>query len=86
MGHPVEIENLSHRYGRTVIYENLNLEFPAGRIYGILGKNGVGKTTLIKILMGFLRPTRGSTPAGTAPSIMTWWGALAWLPRMSWAP
>jgi ABC-2 type transport system ATP-binding protein len=59
MGHPVEIENLSHRYGRTVIYENLNLEFPAGRIYGILGKNGVGKTTLIKILMGFLRPRGG---------------------------
>ena len=59
MSFPVVIENLTHRYGRRVIYQNLSLSLEGGRIYGLLGKNGVGKTTLIKILMGFLKPVSG---------------------------
>jgi ABC-2 type transport system ATP-binding protein len=55
----IEVENLTHCYGKRVIYEDLNFAVPAGKIFGLLGKNGVGKTTLIKILMGFLRPTAG---------------------------
>ena len=56
---PVIIENLRHSYGDHVVYRDLSLNFEPGRIYGLLGKNGVGKTTLIKILMGFLRPGSG---------------------------
>lgn len=56
---PVVIENLTHQYGRRFIFQNLSLALEAGKIYGLLGKNGVGKTTLIKILMGFLKPTQG---------------------------
>ncbi|MEA3348290.1 MAG: ATP-binding cassette domain-containing protein [Pseudomonadota bacterium] len=56
---PIEVDNLQHRYGRKVIYENLSFSLEPGKIYGLLGKNGVGKTTLIKILMGFLRPSAG---------------------------
>ena len=56
---PIEVNNLHHRYGRKVIYDELNFSIEAGKIYGLLGKNGVGKTTLIKILMGFLRPSAG---------------------------
>ena len=55
----IEVENLTHRFGKQIIYENLNFTVPRGRIFGLLGKNGVGKTTLIKILMGFLRPISG---------------------------
>lgn len=55
----IEVENLCHRYGKQYIYNDLNVSFPPGKIYGLLGKNGVGKTTLIKILMGFLRPVSG---------------------------
>ena len=55
----IEVENLSHRYGKHVIYEGLNFTVPLGGVFGLLGKNGVGKTTLIKILMGFLRPVSG---------------------------
>ena len=57
---PVVIENLRHSYGEHVVYRGLSLNFEPGKIYGLLGKNGVGKTTLIKILMGFLRPSGGS--------------------------
>lgn len=55
----IEVENLAHRYGKYVCYRDLNFSVPAGKIFALLGKNGVGKTTLIKILMGFLRPTAG---------------------------
>ncbi len=55
----IAVEHLCHRYGKQYIYEDLNFSIPPGKIYGLLGKNGVGKTTLIKILMGFLRPVSG---------------------------
>ncbi len=55
----IEINQLGHRYHTTPIYENLNLHLEAGKVYALLGKNGVGKTTLIQILMGFLRPVSG---------------------------
>ena len=59
MGNVIEVENLTHWFGKQIIYENLNFTVPRGRIFGLLGKNGVGKTTLITILMGFLRPISG---------------------------
>ncbi len=55
----IEIKNLCHSYGSKVIYENLNLNIKEGSVYGILGKNGVGKSTLINILMGYLTPKSG---------------------------
>ncbi|MBW2708441.1 MAG: ABC transporter ATP-binding protein [Deltaproteobacteria bacterium] len=59
MENVIEVENLAHRYGKRSIYEDLSFSVPAGKIFGLLGKNGVGKTTLIKILMGFMRPASG---------------------------
>lgn len=55
----IEIKNLSHSYGKKLIYKNLNLNIKEGSVYGILGKNGVGKSTLINILMGYLKPKSG---------------------------
>jgi ABC-2 type transport system ATP-binding protein len=55
----IEVEHLAHRYGRRTIYTDLNFRIPPGKVYGLLGKNGVGKTTLIQILMGYLRPESG---------------------------
>ena len=60
MQNPIEVKNLCHSYGKHVVYENLSFTVKRGTIFGLLGKNGVGKTTLINILMGFLRPTSGS--------------------------
>lgn len=55
----VQCRNLTHYYGKRCIYENLNFEIPQGRILGLLGKNGTGKTTTINILNGYLKPRSG---------------------------
>lgn len=59
MQNVVEVKNLTHYYGNKKIYDKLNFEVQKGKIVGLLGKNGVGKTTLINILMGFLKPKSG---------------------------
>lgn len=56
----ISVKNLTQRYGTgRVIYSNLSFDVPKGRIMGLLGKNGTGKTTTINILMGYLRPQAG---------------------------
>lgn len=55
----IEVRNLRHSYGARTIYEDLNFTVPRGKVVALLGKNGVGKTTLLNILMGFLRPAAG---------------------------
>jgi ABC-2 type transport system ATP-binding protein len=55
----IECENITHYYGNRLIYENLNFEVKSGKILGLLGKNGTGKTTIINILNGYLKPRSG---------------------------
>lgn len=55
----IDCINLTHYYGKRCIYENLSFSVPQGRILGLLGKNGTGKTTTINILSGFLKPRSG---------------------------
>lgn len=55
----IECRNLTHYYGKRLIYENLNFSVLKGHIMGLLGKNGCGKTTTINILNGFLQPRSG---------------------------
>ena len=56
----ISVRGLTQRYGTgRVIYSDLSFEVPKGRILGLLGKNGTGKTTTINILMGYLRPQKG---------------------------
>ena len=60
MENVIECNNITHYYGERLIYENLNFNVGRGKILGLLGKNGTGKTTIINILCGYLRPTAGS--------------------------
>ena len=48
----IECRNLTHYYGRRLIYRDLSFDVPQGRILGLLGKNGTGKTTLLSLLSG----------------------------------
>lgn len=59
MQNVIECRNLTHYYGKRLIYQNLSFDVPKGRILGLLGKNGTGKTTTINILSGFLQPRSG---------------------------
>ncbi len=55
----IQIENLSHHFGRNVALADVNLNLPDSGLVAVLGPNGAGKTTLISILAGLLRPTAG---------------------------
>ncbi len=55
----IEIGNLSFAYGNSRLFQDLNVDFAPGRIYGLLGKNGAGKTSLYKLICGMLKPTTG---------------------------
>jgi len=56
----ISIDRLSKSYGARVGVEAISLDVPEGAIFGFLGPNGSGKTTTIRVLMGLLRPTRGT--------------------------
>jgi ABC-2 type transport system ATP-binding protein len=64
----IDIRNLHHAYGSKKIYAGLDLTIESGTVYGLLGKNGVGKSTLINILMGYIRPQQGECLVFGEPS------------------
>lgn len=53
------VEKLTKKFGGATVLENINLSFQRGKIYGIVGRNGSGKTVLFKLIVGYLRPTGG---------------------------
>ncbi len=59
MSSAIRTHDLSKRFRRTAVLDGLELDAPEGSIYALVGPNGVGKTTTIKVLMNILRPTRG---------------------------
>ena len=60
----VEIEGLAKRYGRVQAVEDLSFRVEAGRVTGFLGPNGAGKSTTLRMLLGLVRPDRGSATFG----------------------
>ena len=56
----INVSNLSLRYGKRVLFEDVNLKFTPGNCYGIIGANGAGKSTFLKIISGEVDPTSGS--------------------------
>jgi ATPase subunit of ABC transporter with duplicated ATPase domains len=56
----INVSNLSLRYGKRTLFEDVNLKFTQGNCYGIIGANGAGKSTFLKILSGEIDPTSGS--------------------------
>jgi ABC-2 type transport system ATP-binding protein len=56
----IQIKQLQFSYGSNKVFENLDLEFKPGHIYGLLGKNGTGKSTLLRCLSGVLFPDSGT--------------------------
>ena len=53
------LEHVSKRFGKEYILKDISLQLESGKIYGIIGRNGSGKTVLLKMMCGLLRPTEG---------------------------
>jgi lipopolysaccharide export system ATP-binding protein len=56
----LQLEKLTLKFGKRIILDNLNLQLNSGQILGLLGPNGVGKSTIFNIIIGFLKPDFGS--------------------------
>lgn len=56
----IEVKNLSKFYGSTKAVNDVSLSIGKGELFGLLGPNGSGKTTIIKMLTGQIKPTSGS--------------------------
>ena len=55
----ITVSNVSLQFGGDTLFKNVNLQFNAGNCYGVIGANGAGKSTFLKILCGVLPPTTG---------------------------
>ena len=64
----IEIKNLDFGYKSQPVFRNISLGFEKGNIYGLLGENGVGKTSLLKLISGLQQPPAGTCEVdGIAP-------------------
>ena len=55
----ITVNNVSLRFGKRTLFENVNLKFTNGNCYGLIGANGAGKSTFLKVLSGELEPSKG---------------------------
>ncbi len=60
----ITVSNLAIQFGKRILYQDVNMKFTNGNIYGIIGANGAGKSTLLKAISGELEPTKGSVELG----------------------
>ncbi|MDR1357486.1 MAG: ATP-binding cassette domain-containing protein [Tannerellaceae bacterium] len=58
------VNNLDLQFGKRILFQDVNLKFTSGNCYGIIGANGAGKSTFLKILCGEMDPTRGNISQG----------------------
>lgn len=60
----ITVSNVAVQFGKRVLYNDVNLKFTNGNIYGVIGANGAGKSTFLKVISGELDPTKGSVTLG----------------------
>lgn len=60
----ITVSNLAIQFGKRILYQDVNMKFTNGNIYGVIGANGAGKSTLLKAISGELEPTKGSIEMG----------------------
>ena len=60
MPNAIELQAVTKRYGRTTVLQDVSAAIPAGQVIGLLGHNGAGKTTVIRLALGLISPTGGT--------------------------
>ena len=61
----ITVSNVAVQFGKRVLYNDVNMKFTNGNIYGVIGANGAGKSTFLKVISGELDPTKGSVTLGS---------------------
>ena len=61
--------NVTLAYGKRVLFKDVNIKFTPGNCYGLIGANGAGKSTFLKILAGGIEPDSGSVSVGSRERI-----------------
>jgi ABC-2 type transport system ATP-binding protein len=73
----ITTRNLTRKFGKLEAVENLNLQIPAGSLFGLIGPNGAGKTTTLRMLAGLLEPTAGEIRINEL-AIRKYWREIQW--------
>jgi ATPase subunit of ABC transporter with duplicated ATPase domains len=60
----ITVSNLAIQFGKLPLFQDVNLKFTPGNCYGVIGANGAGKSTFLKMISGDLDPTRGKIDIG----------------------
>ena len=55
----IEVKNVGKKFGKVDVLNNININFKSGKVYGLIGRNGSGKSVFLKLLCGFYRPSTG---------------------------
>ena len=63
----IELDNVSKNFKNQIVLENVNLKLESGKIYGLVGRNGSGKSVLLKIMTGLMEPSDGIIKYGGIP-------------------
>ena len=61
----IAARNITLAYGKRVLFDEVNISFMKGNCYGVIGANGAGKSTFLKILSGEIEPNKGSVEIST---------------------
>ena len=77
----IAISGLTKRYGDVLAVDDMSLEVPEGSVCGLLGRNGAGKTTAFKCLVGFARPDAGEVRFDGAPLDPHTFAKLGYVPE-----
>ena len=56
----INVSNVTLAYGKRVLFDEVNISFTKGNCYGVIGANGAGKSTFLKILSGEIEPNKGT--------------------------
>ena len=60
----LQVSDLSLQFGQRKLFDEVNIKFTKGNCYGVIGANGAGKSTFLKILSGDIEPTKGGVSIG----------------------
>jgi len=68
----IQANNVTLRVGKKALFEDVNIKFTEGNCYGLIGANGAGKSTFLKILSGQLEPTNGDVTMTPGERLLRW--------------